>query len=71
VNSAAGRFRRNIAEVAAREQTAAVEIAAGAEAVVIGPAIGAVAVGIATGEVPGVAEGTATAVGVADPRKNS
>jgi uncharacterized membrane protein len=67
---AVARFRKSIAEVVVRAGTTAIEIAAGAEAVVIDPAIGAAA-GAATGEVRAAAEGTGIAVGVADSRKNS
>jgi len=70
-NSAGGRFRKNTAEVAARAPTAVGEIVAGGEAAVIGPAIGAAAVGAATVEVHGAAEGIGIAVGIADSRQNS
>src|SRR5947208_4272850 len=65
-NSAGGRFRKNTAEVAARAPTAVGEIVAGGEAAVIGPAIGAAAVGDATVEVQGSAEGIEMAGGIAD-----
>jgi hypothetical protein len=71
LSSAEERFRKNIAEAAARGLTAAVEIAADGEAAAIVSAIGAAGVGVATDEIPAAAEGTEIAVGVADPRKNS